>query len=196
MLLRNVYCIGGNTTVTAFRKYACIHNRAFQLLNHCVFKVSLEQCRKQRCSEATGYGSVKFCCCFGHECNRMPEMWWRIDRRLIPVASCKWGVIVFFFQFHTRSCWSPSFSDSRLILVDKICALWGIPPLSWHIRFSTVRSQSGADHSFSWEFFLTHSRILILHIIFLSYTPSFSSSISLISLRSPLPDRKVLRKGR
>lgn len=102
----------------------------------------------------------------------------------------------FFFQFHTRSCWSPSFSDSRLILVDKICALWGIPPLSWHIRFSTVRSQSGADHSFSWEFFLTHSRILILHIIFLSYTPSFSSSISLISLRSPLPDRKVLRKGR
>ncbi|XGW34561.1 hypothetical protein V3C99_018470 [Haemonchus contortus] len=37
-------------------------------------EVSLEQCQKSRCTQGTGYGSVNFCCCFGHECNRKLEM--------------------------------------------------------------------------------------------------------------------------
>ncbi|KAL6724778.1 hypothetical protein Aduo_019635 [Ancylostoma duodenale] len=32
-------------------------------------ELSLEQCQKNRCTQSTGYGSVNFCCCFGHECN-------------------------------------------------------------------------------------------------------------------------------
>ncbi|KAK6760233.1 hypothetical protein RB195_021646 [Necator americanus] len=32
-------------------------------------ELSLEQCQKKRCTHAKGYGSVNFCCCFGHECN-------------------------------------------------------------------------------------------------------------------------------
>ncbi|KAK6055215.1 hypothetical protein COOONC_07280 [Cooperia oncophora] len=37
-------------------------------------EVSLEQCEKSRCTRGTGYGSVNFCCCFGHECNSKLEM--------------------------------------------------------------------------------------------------------------------------
>ncbi|KAK0401792.1 hypothetical protein QR680_015974 [Steinernema hermaphroditum] len=36
--------------------------------------ISLEQCKKRRCSAAASTMGIHFCCCFGHECNDAYEL--------------------------------------------------------------------------------------------------------------------------